>query len=85
MAIVSLSSKKQITLPAQLVHRWDLKQGDGLVFFEDGDSVRVLPIKRKSLLEMRGSVKAKQPIKDIDELRQVAREEHSSRHERKTG
>jgi len=53
MAICSLSSKKQITLPAQLVRRWNLKQGDGLMFFEDGDSVRVLPIKRQSLLEMR--------------------------------
>lgn len=83
MPIASLSSKKQITLPAQLVRRWDLQQGDGLMFFEDGDSVRVLPIKRKSLLEMRGSVKARQPIKDIDELRQIAREEHASHHERK--
>jgi bifunctional DNA-binding transcriptional regulator/antitoxin component of YhaV-PrlF toxin-antitoxin module len=85
MAISSLSSKKQITLPAQLVRRWGLKQGDGLMFFEDADSVRVLPIKRKSLLEMRGSVTPRQPIKSIDELRQIAREEHASRYERKTG
>ena len=85
MAISSLSSKKQITLPARLVRRWDLKQGDGLMFFEDGDSVRVLPIKRQSLLEMRGSVKPRQPIKSIDELRQIAREEHASHYEHKTG
>ena len=85
MAISSLSSKKQITLPARLVRRWDLKQGDGLMFFEDGDSVRVLPIKRQSLLEMRGSVKARRPIASMDELRQTAREEHASRNERKTG
>ena len=85
MAISSLSSKKQITLPARLVRRWDLKQGAGLMFFEAGDSVRVLPIKRQSLLEMRGSVKPRQPIKSIDELRQIAREEHASRNERKTG
>ena len=85
MAIVSLSSKKQITLPAELVRRWDLKQGDGLMFFEDGNSVRVLPIKRKSLLDMRGSVKAEKPIKDIDSVRRLARQEHASRHERETG
>jgi len=55
------------------------------MFFEDGDVVRVLPVKRKSLLEMRGSVKPRQPIKSIYELRQVARKEHISRCERKTG
>ncbi len=82
MAISSLSSKKQITVPARLVRRWNLKQGDGLMFFEDGDSVRVLPIKRKSLLEMRGSVKVKKPIPSLDELRRIAREEHASRHGR---
>jgi len=84
MAICSLSSKKQITLPPQLVRRWDLNQGDGLMFFEDGDSVRVLPIKRQSLLKMRGSVKTRQPIASTDELRQIAREEHASRNEHKT-
>lgn len=84
MAISSLSSKKQITLPARLVHRWNLKQGDGLMFFDDGDSVRVLPIKRQSLLEMRGSVKARHPIASMDKLRQIAREEHASRNEHKT-
>ena len=80
MGISSLSSKKQITVPARLIRRWNLEQGDGLMFFEDGDSVRVLPIKRKSLLEMRGSVKPKGPIKSMDELRRIAREEHASRH-----
>ena len=83
MAIASLSSKKQITLPARLVRRWDLKQGDGVMFFEDGDSVRVLPIKRQSLLEKRGSVKAKRPVSSMDEVRQIAREEHASLNEHK--
>ena len=85
MAIASVSSKKQITLPARLVSRWGLKQGDGLMFFEEADSVRVLPIKRKPLLEMRGSVKVKQPIASMDELRQIARDEHAARYEHKTG
>jgi len=80
MPISSLSSKKQITVPARLVRRWNLEQGDGLMFLEDGDSVRVLPIKRRSLLKMRGSVKPKKPIKSMDELRQIAREEHASRY-----
>lgn len=80
MTIVTLSSKRQITIPAQIARRWNLKQGDGLMFIEEGDSVRVLPIKRRSLLEMRGSVKTEKPFKSIKELRRIAREEHTARH-----
>jgi len=82
MTIATLSSKKQITIPAQIARRWNLKQGDGLMFIEEGNSVRVLPIKRRSLLEMRGSVKPQKPFKSIEELRRIAREEHTARHAR---
>lgn len=82
MAIATVSSKKQITIPAQIARRWDLKQGDGLVFVEEGDSVKVLPIKRKSLLKMRGSVKATRPLKSIEEVRRIAREERAARYGR---
>jgi len=82
MTIATLSSKKQITIPAQIARRWNLKQGDGLMFIEEGDTVRVLPIKRRSLLEMRGSVKPQKPFKSVDELRKAAREEHTARYAR---
>lgn len=78
MPIATLSSKKQITIPAQIARRWNLEQGDGLMFIEEGGAVRVLPIKRKSLLEMRGSVKTQKPFKSIKELRRIAREEHTA-------
>lgn len=80
MPIARLSSKKQITIPTQIARRWNLKQGDGLMFIEEGDSIRVLPIKRRSLLEMRGSVKAKKPFESIEALRKIAREEHTPRY-----
>ncbi len=78
MTIATLSSKKQITIPAQIARRWNLEQGDGLMFIEEGGAVRVLPIKRRSLLEMRGSVKIQKPFKSIKELRRIAREEHTA-------
>jgi len=84
MATFSLLLKNQITLLDQLVRRWDFKQGDGLIFFEDGDSVRVLPMKSKSLSEMRGSVKPGVSIKSMDALRRIAREEHASLYEHRT-
>lgn len=80
MAVSTLTSKRQITVPSELVRRWKLKQGDGLLFLWEGDSVRVVPIRRTPLLELRGSVQPKQPFASISEIRQVAREERASRH-----
>ena len=82
MTIATLSSKKQITIPARIARRWNLKQGDGLMFVEEGDSVRVLPIRRRSLLEMRGSVKPQKPFESVAELRKAAREEQAARYAR---
>jgi AbrB family looped-hinge helix DNA binding protein len=85
MPIATLTTKKQITIPAQIARLWDLKQGDGIMFItttEEDGSIRVFPIKRKALLGMRGSVKPKKPVKSMEELRKIAREERASRHVR---
>jgi len=82
MPIATLTTKKQITIPAQISRLWDLKQGDGIMFIEEDGAIRVFPIKRKSLLEMRGSVRPKKPVKSMEELRKIAREERASRHVR---
>jgi AbrB family looped-hinge helix DNA binding protein len=83
MPIATLTTKKQITIPAQIARLWDLKQGDGIMFITEEDgAIRVFPIKRRSLLEMRGSVKPKKPVKSMEELRKIAREERVSRHVR---
>jgi len=80
MPIATLTSKKQITVPSELVRLWHLDKGDGLLFVMQDNTVKVLPIKRKSLLEMRGSVKAKRPFQSMEELRRTTREERALRH-----
>jgi AbrB family looped-hinge helix DNA binding protein len=82
MPIATLTTKNQITIPAQISRLWDLKQGDGIMFIEEDGAIRVFPIKRRSLLGMRGSVKSKKPVKSMEELRKIAREERASRHVR---
>ncbi len=82
MPIATLTTKKQITVPAQISRLWDLKQGDGIMFIEEDGAIRVFPIKRRSLLGMRGSVKPKKSVKSMEELRKIAREERASRHVR---
>ncbi len=80
MSVVTLTSKRQITVPREFVRRFDLKKGDALLFVVEGDSARVIPIKRKSLLSLRGSVKLVRPLPSMEELRKVVREERASRH-----
>ena len=80
MAIATLTSKKQITLPSELVRKWQLKPGDGLLFVWEGNMARIVPIRRKSLLELRGSVKPKRPFVSMTEVRGVAMEERAIRH-----
>ena len=80
MPIATLTSKKQITVPSELVHLWHLDKGDGLLFVLQDNTVKVLPIKRKSLLGMRGSVKAKRAFKSMEELRRITREERALRY-----
>jgi AbrB family looped-hinge helix DNA binding protein len=82
MPIATLTTKNQITIPAQISRLWDLKQGDGIMFIEEDGAIRVFPIKRRSLLGMRGSVKPKKSVKSMDELRKIAREERASHHAR---
>jgi AbrB family looped-hinge helix DNA binding protein len=82
MPIATLTTKNQITIPAQISRLWDLKQGDGIMFIEEDGAIRVFPIKRRSLLGMRGSVKSKEPVKSMEELRKIAREERASHHAR---
>lgn len=80
MPIATLTSKKQITIPNQIAQQWNLQKGDGLMFIEEDGVVKVFPIRRESLLGMRGCLKPKRPAKSIEELRGIAREEHASRH-----
>jgi bifunctional DNA-binding transcriptional regulator/antitoxin component of YhaV-PrlF toxin-antitoxin module len=80
MPIATLSSKRQITIPQELVRHFGLEKGDGLLFIVEGDSARVVPIKRKDLLSLRGSIKLTRPLPPMEELRRIVREERASRH-----
>ena len=43
-----ITSKGQITVPRKVRHALGVKPGDSLVFEQDGDNVRIRPVKIKS-------------------------------------
>jgi len=43
-----ITSKGQITVPREIRHRLGVKPGDRLLFEQDGDVVRVRPVRKKS-------------------------------------
>ena len=57
-ANATLTSKGQITLPAELRHRWGLKAGDRIDFtLEDDERVVMTRKVRRSILKSRGELK----------------------------
>ncbi len=70
-----MTSKGQITIPKELRDRLEVSEGDQFKFLisEDGNSVRMEPIKRKLLSDAIGKVNAKEPI-DLEKMREIVHE-----------
>lgn len=64
-----LTSKGQTTIPKEIRDYLGLRPGDRIVFIRNGGKVVVESIK-ETLLELRGSVKARRQPEDFDKVRQ---------------
>ena len=58
MELARLSSKGQITIPKEIREKLHLKQGDKVLFFEEGEKVVVANASRVALKEMQKSMKS---------------------------
>ncbi|MCM3714106.1 AbrB/MazE/SpoVT family DNA-binding domain-containing protein [Alkalihalobacillus oceani] len=72
-----MTSKGQVTIPAEIRKRLNLKEGDQLVFMiDENNKLNVQPIKKKSFREVVGRVKVDQPI-DFELIRKMSQESAS--------
>lgn len=64
-----LTSKGQATIPKEIRDYLDLRAGDRVIFLRKGSSV-VLQGLKETLLDLRGSVQARQRPEDFHQVRQ---------------
>ncbi len=68
MRKVTISSKGQISLPADLRCRYDLKKGDRLIIRETKEGITLEPVSGHPLVRMQGHFKPTEGKKLTDEL-----------------
>lgn len=68
MLKVTMSEKGQISIPASLRRRYDLKKGDKLLVEEVDGAIVLRPLPRHPLLALRGRLKSEDEKKLTDML-----------------
>ena len=60
---ITLSPKYQVVIPEDLRHARDFKPGMQFVFVDDGESIRLVPL--RGMKALRGFLKGKLPNSDV--------------------
>ena len=75
--ISTISSKGQVTIPAEVRKRLGIKQGDKLAFvIEDAGGVRLEPPRYRDVASLRGAAGTLAKSLAWDEMLEIAREDH---------
>jgi len=78
MGVPRVTVKGQVTIPRAIRSAMCIEAGDGMVFMIEGDRVIMVPIKRRSLTELRGAFGGEKRLSREDERRLV--HDHVARH-----
>jgi AbrB family looped-hinge helix DNA binding protein len=70
MTITKIGRRGQLTLPKEIRQKLQLREGDHVAFYFDGDQVIMQPL-TQTLLDLRGSVPVDAP-QDFDAIRRQA-------------
>jgi len=74
-----VNSKGQIVIPADLRHKYGIKEGTKLIVIDDGGSITLKPITEQLVRRLRGSLKGKGLLKALIEERRKDREREDSK------
>jgi AbrB family looped-hinge helix DNA binding protein len=62
-----------VTIPLEIRERYDLKEGDEVEFIAEEKGSYIVPLKRRDLMELYGSIKVTKPSVSIATARAIAR------------
>ena len=74
--VSSVSPKGQVTIPLEIRQRLGVRPKDKVVFYLDGDEVKIVPL-RSQLAAGFGSVPALKQARSLNEIEEIAAEEHA--------
>ena len=73
MAVPRVTVKGQVTIPRAVRSAMGIKAGDGVIFVIEGERVVLVPVRHRSLTELRGALRVDKRL-DFNEERRIARE-----------
>lgn len=74
--VSSVSPKGQVTIPSDMRRRLGVKPKDKVTFRYEGDGVKIVPV-RSALASSFQAVPALDPPRSLEEIFEIARDEHA--------
>jgi AbrB family looped-hinge helix DNA binding protein len=65
----AVTKRGQTVIPAAIRKRYQIREGDSLVWLDDGESIRVVPIARDPISALRGSGRGEHLLERLLEAR----------------
>jgi AbrB family looped-hinge helix DNA binding protein len=72
----SVTKRGQTVIPAQIRKRYGIREGDSLVWIDDGDTIRVVPVAHDPISALRGAGRGERLVERL-----IAAREEDRRHE----
>jgi len=69
----AVTRRGQTVIPAQIRKRYGIREGDKLVWIDDGETIRVVPVPANPLKALRGSGKGENLLQTLLKERQKER------------
>jgi AbrB family looped-hinge helix DNA binding protein len=70
----SVAKKGQTTIPSAIRKRYQIRPGDHLVWIDDGDVIRVIPVPADPVAALRGSAKGERLLEHLLQQRREDRQ-----------
>jgi AbrB family looped-hinge helix DNA binding protein len=61
----AVTKRGQTVIPASIRKRYQIEEGDSLVWIDDGDMIRVIPVSRDPIQALRGSGRGEQLLQRL--------------------
>jgi len=84
MSTATITSKGQITIPASVREEFGLSAGDKLLFIPQGNSLLVVPVKRRPISDFYGIFASDKPLPEMSELRPMMHEYYAAKYQQET-